>query len=55
MWWLRAINTPQPPPLQASKFSEVHIQYKSSSIHSKVAFACDKSRQKSPKGTAEKA
>jgi hypothetical protein len=21
MWWLRAINTPQPPPLQASKFS----------------------------------
>jgi hypothetical protein len=28
-WWLRAINTPQPPPLQASKFSEVLIQYKS--------------------------
>jgi hypothetical protein len=28
-WWLRAINTPQPPPLQAFKFSEVLIQYKS--------------------------
>jgi hypothetical protein len=34
MWWLRAINTPQPPPLQASKISEYHIHYKSSSIHS---------------------
>jgi hypothetical protein len=33
-WWLRAINTPQPPPLQASKISEYHIHYKSSSIHS---------------------
>jgi hypothetical protein len=29
MWWLRAINTPQPPPLQASKFPALHIQYKS--------------------------
>jgi hypothetical protein len=30
VWWLRAINTPpQPPPLQASKFSEFLIQYKS--------------------------
>jgi hypothetical protein len=28
-WWLRAINTPQPPPLQASKFPALHIQYKS--------------------------
>jgi hypothetical protein len=34
MRWLRAINTPQPPPpLQASKISEHHIQYKGSSIH----------------------
>jgi hypothetical protein len=29
MWWLRAINTPQSPPLQASKFLALHIQYKS--------------------------
>jgi hypothetical protein len=29
MWWLRVINTPQPPPLQASKFPALHIQYKS--------------------------
>jgi hypothetical protein len=29
MWWLRAINTPQPPPLQASKFFRHLIQYKS--------------------------
>ena len=28
MCWLRAINTPQPPPLQASKFPALHIQYK---------------------------
>jgi hypothetical protein len=28
-WWLRAINTPQPPQLQVSKSSEVFIQYKS--------------------------
>jgi hypothetical protein len=28
-WWLRAINTPQPPQLQGSKYSEVFIQYKS--------------------------
>jgi hypothetical protein len=34
LWWLGAINTPQPPQLQASKISEHHIQYKSSSIHS---------------------
>jgi hypothetical protein len=27
-WSLRAINTPQPPPLQASKFLALHIQYK---------------------------
>jgi hypothetical protein len=34
MWWLRAINTPHPPPLQASKIFEYYIHYKSSSIHS---------------------
>jgi hypothetical protein len=34
--WLEAVNTPQPPPLMVSKFSEVHIQYKSKSIHSKT-------------------
>jgi hypothetical protein len=34
VWWLRAINTPQPQPLQESKISEYHIHYKSSSIHS---------------------
>jgi hypothetical protein len=34
--WLEAINTPQPPPSMASKFSEVPIQYKSNSIHSKT-------------------
>jgi hypothetical protein len=28
-WWLRAINTPQPPQLQASKSSVIFIQYKS--------------------------
>jgi hypothetical protein len=28
-WWLRAINTPQPPQLQASKCPEFLIQYKS--------------------------
>jgi hypothetical protein len=28
-WWLRAINTPQPPQLQVSKSSKVFIQYKS--------------------------
>jgi hypothetical protein len=37
-WWLGAINTPQPPQLQASKFSEDHIQYKSSRIHSKTRY-----------------
>jgi hypothetical protein len=31
-----AINTPKPPPFNPSKFSEVHIQYKSNSIHSKT-------------------
>jgi hypothetical protein len=36
--WLGAINTPQPPHSLVSKFSEVHIQYKSSSIHSKTQF-----------------
>jgi hypothetical protein len=34
LWWLRDINTLQPPQLQASKIYEHHIQYKSSSIHS---------------------
>jgi hypothetical protein len=29
---------PQPPQLQLSKFSEYHIQYKSSSIHSKIQY-----------------
>jgi hypothetical protein len=29
---------PQPPQLQASMFSEYHIQYKSSSIHSKTQY-----------------
>jgi hypothetical protein len=29
VWWLRAINTPQPPPLQPSKHSSHFIQYKS--------------------------
>jgi hypothetical protein len=38
MKWLEAINTPQPPPSMASKFSEVPIQYKSYSIHSKDTF-----------------
>jgi hypothetical protein len=36
--WLEAINTPQPPPFKASKFSEVLIQYKSNSILSKTQF-----------------
>jgi hypothetical protein len=31
-----AINTPQLPPFKLSKFSELHIQYKSKSIHSKT-------------------
>ena len=34
-WWLGAINTPQPPPLQSSKHSLLHIQYKSNRHHSK--------------------
>jgi hypothetical protein len=35
-WWLRAINTPQPPPLQPSKNSSHSIQYKSKTQHSKT-------------------
>jgi hypothetical protein len=35
VWWLRAINTPQPPPLQLSKHSSHFIQYKSKVQHSK--------------------
>jgi hypothetical protein len=34
-WWLRAINTPQPPLLQQSKHSTHCIQYKSNRLHSK--------------------
>jgi hypothetical protein len=34
MCLLRAINTLQPPPLQASKFPALHIQHKSKCIHS---------------------
>jgi hypothetical protein len=34
-WWLGAINTPQPPPLQPSKHSLLLIQYKSNRHHSK--------------------
>jgi hypothetical protein len=36
VWWLRAINTPQPPPLQQSKHSSHFIQYKSKVQHSKT-------------------
>jgi hypothetical protein len=36
VWWLRAINTPQPPPLQPSKHSSHFIQYKSKVQHSKT-------------------
>jgi hypothetical protein len=35
-WWLRSINTPQPPPLQPSKHSSLSIQYKSKVQHSKT-------------------
>jgi hypothetical protein len=35
-WWVRAINTPQPPPLQPSKHSTLSIQYKSKVQHSKT-------------------
>jgi hypothetical protein len=35
-WWLRAINTPQPPPLQAPKHSTHCIQYNSNRLHSKT-------------------
>jgi hypothetical protein len=31
-----AINTAQPPPFKSSKFSDLHIQYKSKSLHSKT-------------------
>jgi hypothetical protein len=31
-----AINTPQPPPFKASKFSAIAFQYKSSRLHSKT-------------------
>jgi hypothetical protein len=34
--WLEAINTPQPPPSMASKFSELHIHCKSKRLHSKT-------------------
>jgi hypothetical protein len=37
-WCVGAINTPQPPPFKSSKFSELHIQYKSKSIHSKTHY-----------------
>jgi hypothetical protein len=36
IWWLGAINTPQPPQHQASKHSEHCIQYKSNSLHFKT-------------------
>jgi hypothetical protein len=36
VWWLSAINTPQPPPLQQSKHSSHFIQYKSKVQHSKT-------------------
>jgi hypothetical protein len=36
VWWLKAINTPQPPPLQPSKHSSHLIQYKSKVQHSKT-------------------
>jgi hypothetical protein len=35
-WWVTAINTPQPPPLQLSKHSTLLIQYKSKVQHSKT-------------------
>jgi hypothetical protein len=35
-WWVRAINTPQPPPLQPSKHLLLLIQYKSKVQHSKT-------------------
>jgi hypothetical protein len=34
-WWLKAINTPQPPPLQPSKHSQQCIEYKSNTLYSK--------------------
>jgi hypothetical protein len=36
LWWLRAINTPQPPLLQESKHSSLFIQYKRKVQHSKT-------------------
>jgi hypothetical protein len=35
-WWVRAINTPQPPPLQQSKHSTLSFQYKIKVQHSKT-------------------
>jgi hypothetical protein len=34
--WHGAINTPQPPPFKRSKFSKLHIQYKSKRLHYKT-------------------
>jgi hypothetical protein len=36
MKWLEAINTTQPPPSMASKYSEHHIHCKSKAKHSKT-------------------
>jgi hypothetical protein len=36
VWWFRAIDTPQPPPLQPSKHSALLIQYKSKVQHYKT-------------------
>jgi hypothetical protein len=36
--WLGAINTTQPPHSKPSKYSELPIQYKGNSIHSKTQF-----------------
>jgi hypothetical protein len=35
-WWLRAINTPKPAPLQPSKHPSLSFQYKSKVQHSKT-------------------
>jgi hypothetical protein len=45
-----AINTPQPPPFKLSKFSELHIQYKSKGKHSKDTIKAFNSIQ-APKST----
>jgi hypothetical protein len=47
---VRAINTPQPPPFKPSKFSELHIQYKSKGKHSKDTIKAFNSLQ-APKST----